>query len=164
MNHWRSITGTITEGHGVASGKSGDSRFPQGTIALQKPFFARLGLDLCRYFAGTINVSIAPYRYSIKQSKYTFRAVKWSPTEPAEDFSFFDCRIVLDRVTTLEGLIYYPHPETKPEHFHPPPYPRNPDGIYSRFTIRERNPARNRSNPDRDLPLTFRAKMGRAPA
>jgi hypothetical protein len=120
MNHWRSITGTITEGHGVASGKSGDSRFPQGTIALQKPFFAERGLDLYRYFAGTINVSIAPYRYSIKQSKYTFRWVKWSPTEPAEDFSFFDCRILLDRGTKLEGLIYYPHPETKPEHFHPP--------------------------------------------
>jgi hypothetical protein len=120
MNHWRSITGTITEGHGVASGKSSDSRFPQGTIALQKPFFTELGLDLYRYFTGTINVSIAPYKYCIKQSKYTFRAVKWSPTEPAEDFSFFDCRIVLDRATTLEGLIYYPHPETKPEHFHPP--------------------------------------------
>jgi len=46
--------------------------------------------------------------------------VKWHPTEPAEDFSFFDVRLLRDGQPPAEGLIYYPHPETKPEHFQQP--------------------------------------------
>lgn len=110
------IPGIVKPGYGVASGKGGDSRFPQGTIAMQVPFFRELGLDLSGYFWGTLNISIHPHRYKVKNSKFTFRNVKWSPTEPAEDFSFFDCRILFGN-TCYEGLIYYPHPETKPEHF-----------------------------------------------
>ncbi len=43
--------------------------------------------------------------------------MKWSPENPAEDFSFLDCQIVTDSNHPFNGLIYYPHPETKPEHF-----------------------------------------------
>lgn len=110
------VKGVIKPGYGVASGKGNDTRFPDGTIAMQKPVFRQLGLDLSSYFSGTLNISIYPYEYTIKSSKYTFRNVKWSPTEPAEDFSFFDCRILHYQTVTC-GLIYYPHPETKPEHF-----------------------------------------------
>jgi hypothetical protein len=120
MSHWISLKGVIKQGHGVASGKSGDPRFPHGTIEMQKPFFAEKGLYLDRYFPGTINVSVYPHKYAIKNPKYTFRNVKWALAEPAEDFSFFDCRILLDDRPPLEGLIYYPHPETKPEHFQEP--------------------------------------------
>lgn len=109
------VKGIIKPGYGVASGKGGDTRFPHGTIAMQKPFFQELGLDLSPYFSGTLNISIYPHEYIIKSPKYTFRNVKWSPSEPAEDFSFFDCRI-LHHQSTRNGLIYYPHPETKPEH------------------------------------------------
>ena len=97
-----------------------DPRFPHGTIAMQQPFFKEKGLDLERYFPGTINLSIAPYRYSIVRAKYTFRELKWSSLVPSEDFSFFDCRIDLDRDRKLAGLIYHPHADTKPEHFQPP--------------------------------------------
>ncbi|BAZ40882.1 hypothetical protein NIES4101_68430 [Calothrix sp. NIES-4101] len=120
MKDWIQIKGIVKKGYGVASGKSGNPRFPQGTIEMQKPFFREQGLDLDAYFSGTLNVSIYPYKYEIKQPKYTFRNVKWSPHEPAEDFSFFNCQILLNTGKLLSGLIYYPHPETKPEHFQSP--------------------------------------------
>ncbi|MEE3718499.1 hypothetical protein V2H45_17295 [Tumidithrix elongata RA019] len=120
MSDWIQVKGSVKKGHGVASGKSGDPRFPKGTIAMQKPLFAEQGLDISGYFLGTINVSIYPYRYEIEKPKYTFRDIKWAKEEPAEDFSFFDCRIILNSGEKFEGLVYYPHPETKPEHFQEP--------------------------------------------
>lgn len=120
MCTWTQVKGYVKRGHGVASGKSGDPRFPKGTLELQKPFFRARGLNLDDYYLGTINLSISPYRYEVKIPKYTFRKVQWSPDSLAEDFSFFDCRILLELDTSLDGLIYYPHPETKPEHFQSP--------------------------------------------
>ena len=120
MGNWIQIKGVVKKGYGVASGQSANPRFPQGTIEIQKPFFQDRGLNLDVYFPGTINFSISPYKYEIKKSKYTFKDVKWSPNDPAEDFSFFDCRILLRSKETVSGLIYYPHPETKPEHFQSP--------------------------------------------
>ncbi len=117
MSNWVQIKGKIKKGYGVASGKGGDKRFPNGTIEMQKPFFHKQGLDLEPYFSGTLNISIFPHQYSVKQAKYTFKNVKWAENEPAEDFSFFDCRIRLKNGELQTGLIYYPHPETKPEHF-----------------------------------------------
>jgi hypothetical protein len=46
--------------------------------------------------------------------------VKWADDAPPEDFSFFDCRVVCETGQRVNGLIYYPHPETKPEHFQDP--------------------------------------------
>ena len=120
MVDWIQVKGKVKQGYGVASGKSGDPRFPKGTLELQKPLFHERRLNLDGYYLGTINLSIAPYQYEIKDPKCTFRQVKWSPENPAEDFSFFDCRIVTDSNHRLNGLIYYPHPETKPEHFQSP--------------------------------------------
>ncbi|MGB3640433.1 MAG: hypothetical protein WBA39_23095 [Rivularia sp. (in: cyanobacteria)] len=117
MINYLQVKGIIKKGYGVASGKGGDKRFPNGTIEMQKPFFYKQGLDLEPYFSGTLNISISPYQYTVKQAKYTFKNLKWAENEPAEDFSFFDCRILLKNGEIKEGLIYYPHPETKPEHF-----------------------------------------------
>ena len=86
---------------------------------MQTPLFRKAGLDLRPYHAGTLNVSIAPHRYAVVQARQTFRDVKWAANEPAEDFSFFDCRVHAGGAVH-EGLIYYPHPETKPEHAQPP--------------------------------------------
>ena len=110
------IAATVVPGHQVASGLNGDPRFPGGTLAMQVPYFRARGLDLSRYHPGTLNLSIAPLVYRVAGPRMTFRQVQWHPVEPAEDFSFFDCRI---RFAGAEhaGLIYYPHPETKPEHF-----------------------------------------------
>lgn len=116
---WQPVSGTVVRGHGVASGQGGDPRFPGGTIAMQAPLFKASGLDLSPYHTGTLNVSIAPLRYAVVRPRRTFRDVRWSPTEPAEDFSFFDCRLRHADVRR-DGLVYYPHPETKPEHAQPP--------------------------------------------
>lgn len=97
-----------------------DPRFPGGTLAMQAPFFARLGVDLSVYHPGTVNLSIAPHHYRVLKPRRTLRQVQWHLTEPAEDFSFFDCRLQLADGEPVAGLIYYPHPETKPEHFQAP--------------------------------------------
>ena len=65
-------------GHGVASGIANTdplrsaSPYPQGTLAMQAPFFAALGLDLSAYWLGTLNLSVAPARWSLQQPDYHF--------------------------------------------------------------------------------------------
>ncbi len=120
LTTWTRMTGTVVRGHGVASGFCGDPRFPGGTIALQKPLFRSLGLNLDRFYSGTINLSVAPFIFKLKQARYRFRELRWTDKAAAEDFSFIDCRVLQNGGTQLDGLIYYPHPETKPEHFQPP--------------------------------------------
>lgn len=114
------ISAVIVEGHRVASGLNGNPRFPGGTIRMQLPHFQKRGLDLSRFHPGTLNVSIAPLRYLIVRPRFTFRSLKWHPTEPAEDFSFFDLIVHRERAAPVAGLIYFPHPETKLAHFQRP--------------------------------------------
>lgn len=117
---WPSVLATIVPGHQVASGLNGNPHFPGGTLRMQAPYFLALGLDLGTYHGGTINVSIAPCAYRVVQAALTFRQVKWHPTEPAEDFSFFDVRVIRSDAPPVSGKIYYPHPDTKPQHFQRP--------------------------------------------
>ncbi len=117
---WQTFPARIVQGHRVASGQNGNPLFPGGTLKMQAPFFQALDLDLSPYHGGTLNVSIAPLRYRFLAPRLTLRAVKWHPTEPAEDFSFFDVRLLQDGAPPVEGLIYCPHPDTKPTHFQPP--------------------------------------------
>jgi hypothetical protein len=113
------VAGILQVGHGVASGQAADSPYEAGTIALQSPHFYRLGLDLSQYFAGTLNISIAPYRYQILEPSHSFPNLQWHPRFPPEDFSFAPCQ-VLFRHRAYDALVYYPHPETKIGHFHDP--------------------------------------------
>lgn len=117
---WQTVIGKIVRGHRVASGQNGNPRFPGGTLHMQTPFFRGLGFALDAYHRGTLNVSIAPHAYRVIKAPLTFRQVKWHPIEPAEDFSFFDVRILRPDAPPVEGKIYHPHPETKPEHFQQP--------------------------------------------
>lgn len=114
------IPATIVQGHRVASGLNGNPRFPGGTVRMQMPVFQALGLDLSSFHPGTLNVSIAPLSYRVVRPRHTFRAVKWHPTESAEDFSFFDVTVHCEHDECVRGWIYYPHPDTKPEHFQKP--------------------------------------------
>ena len=117
----RIVTGIVKEGHRVASGLAEEPRFPEGTLALQIPCFAERGLDLAPYHRGTINVSIAPLTYRLGQALKTLPGVKWSPVMPAENFSFYRCGIRPTGAETFaEGLVYWPHPSTKPEFFQDP--------------------------------------------
>lgn len=113
------VSGVVVAGHGVASGRSGDPRFPGGTIALQRPHFAARGLDLSGFHPGTVNVSIAPLRWEVVRADHTFRDVRWTDTQPAEDFSFVAIGLQDPTGRRHDALVYHPHPDTKPDHVQP---------------------------------------------
>ena len=114
---WITIPGIVVAGHRVASGPSQD--YPYSSLERQKPFFKAGGLDLDRFFLGTLNVSIAPKRWEMLRPEYTFRGVAWTDLHPPEDFSFSACRVRFEG-REYEGWVYYPHPETKIRNFQNP--------------------------------------------
>jgi CTP-dependent riboflavin kinase len=118
-SQWKQISGTIQSGYRVASGLTDSSPYPKGTIEMQTPIFQSLGLDLSPYFPGTLNVLIAPYQFAMKAPKYTFREVHWIEGYAPEDFSFSSCHVTYQN-QQYDSLVYYPHPETKIDHFQDP--------------------------------------------
>ena len=85
---------------------------------MQIPHFLERGLDLRNHYPATLNLSLAPNGYRLEKPRLTFHQVPWHPTEPPEDFSFVDCEVRPAAGSRwFRGWIYYPHPETKPEHF-----------------------------------------------
>lgn len=101
-------------GHQVASRPSKD--YPYSSLEKQKPFFKALGLDLQKYFTGTLNISIAPFEFEMVKPEHTFELVEWTDLHPPETFSFSRCKVIFKGVE-YTGLVYYPHPETKKTHF-----------------------------------------------
>ena len=110
-----SAVGIIQPGHGVASGKNQDDRFPKGTLDMQLPFFKQQGLDLNLFFLGTLNISIQDYIFHLGEPSYSFPLIKWSTDLPEENFSFYSCSIQLIKGQhAYDSLVYWPHPSTKP--------------------------------------------------
>lgn len=109
--------GTLVKGHRVASHPS--KEYPYGTLEKQAPYFKERGLDLSRFFLGTLNISIAPLTFEMVRPEYTFPLVEWTDLHPPETFSFSPCRLRFAG-REYEGLVYYPHPETKIRHFQDP--------------------------------------------
>src|ERR1022692_3857667 len=105
MKPCQSVAARVVLGHRVASGLNQNPRFPGGTLRMQFPHFLSRGLDLSSFHLGTLNVSIAPLAYRVLKARHTFTNVKWHPTEPAEDFSFFDVRVGCPDKTSVVGLI-----------------------------------------------------------
>ena len=110
------IEGVVQQGHGVASGMNLKSPYPTGTIATQSPFFKDLGLDLSSYWQGTINLSFKPYEYVLQKPDYMYENMYWTDLHPPETFSFWNVKISYLDKHGIDGLIYYPHPETKARH------------------------------------------------
>ncbi len=109
----------LLKGYGVASGRANNSKFPAGTIALQRPFFKRLGLDLTPYFTGTLNIALIDYKsVELINWDYEFNQVKWLNSFPAENFTFAHCKIQVKELM-YKALIYQPNKETKTAHFQP---------------------------------------------
>jgi hypothetical protein len=110
------LPGTVVAGHGVASGSGQDRRYPNGTIRLQQPFFLERGIDLSGYYAGTLNVDLAPLA-PVPARPLFDGVIRW--------FGELEERFLLAPVEVeahgarCAGLWYYPHPETKPAHFQP---------------------------------------------
>jgi hypothetical protein len=143
----------LVQGHGVASGLGGSSPYPSGTIALQRPYFAALGLDLSACFAGTLNLSVAPLEWRLRQPDHCFEHLAWTPLHPPETFSFWPIQLrrlgglpdglASDRSTTevVSAWIYLPDPSTKVRHFQPPMVievlapPLGPVAIGDRFAL-----------------------------
>ncbi len=105
----------VVQGHGVASGRAADSPYPQGSIAMQMPFFKALGLDLTDCWSGTLNLSIAPHSWSLLRADYCFEHLAWTALHPPETFSFLRLQLRWqDRL--VAAWLYHPHPETKAAH------------------------------------------------
>jgi hypothetical protein len=121
----KEIRATVVRGYRLASGDSpDDTRFPGGTLRMQKPFFAEAGFDLDGYFAGdfvtgTLNLSIAPDLVRVKKPEVFLAGIKWSPVFPAENFYLSPAQL-LHNGTTYRALLYIPDPATKIEHFPKP--------------------------------------------
>ena len=120
MQAFTQLQGQIISGHGVASGRSAASPYPQGSVAMQAPFFKARGLDLSDCFMGTLNVSIAPCTWKLLQADFCFEHLEWTHLHPPETFSFVRCGVRLTADMPAEDWVnawlYYPHPETKKAH------------------------------------------------
>lgn len=117
MTDWIHVQGTLIQGYRVASGPSQD--YPYGALDRQRPFFKEGGLDLSRYYNGSLNIDIRPFEFRVEKPEFTFRHVQWTDLHPPEHFSFSRC-IVVYRNQEYDGWVYYPHPETKLRHFQNP--------------------------------------------
>lgn len=113
----RILRGILMHGHQVASRPS--KAYPYSSLEKQKPYFKRLGLDLSEYFNGTLNISIAPLTFVMSAPEMTFERVEWTDLHPPETFSFSRCKVIFKN-KEYAGWVYYPHPETKKDHFQNP--------------------------------------------
>jgi hypothetical protein len=116
---WQSWHGTVIAGHGVASGRSAgmpSNPYPQGSIAMQAPFFKALGLDLSDFFLGTVNLTVKPKTWQLLQADHRFEAVSWTHLHQPETFSFVALQVHWQDAWRA-GWLYYPSPETKAAHF-----------------------------------------------
>jgi hypothetical protein len=111
------LPGILVRGHQVASRPSKD--YPYSALEKQKPLFKSLGLDLYEFFNGTLNISIAPLIFEMTAPEITFPLVEWTDLHPPETFSFSRCIVVYKNIE-YPGWVYYPHPETKRNHFQNP--------------------------------------------
>ncbi|MAH27037.1 MAG: hypothetical protein CMI19_08820 [Opitutae bacterium] len=117
------ITAKIVPGHGIASGKKEDHRFPNGTISMQMPFFESEGFSGKPFHRGTLNLDVSPYSFILGIPSYQFSQVKWCEYLPPENFSFFPCRLIDpldDNRKEYPSYVYWPHPSTKPGFEQPP--------------------------------------------
>lgn len=116
MSHTLRLEGIVVTGHGVASGRSDDTRFPDGTLAEQFPLFAAESIDLTGFRRATINVAVDGVLVIDRPDRTV--TLTWTPHLPAETFSFLRCVLEFDG-ERHGAMIYRPHPETKPDHLQP---------------------------------------------
>ncbi len=114
---FKRLPGILMRGHQVASRPSKD--YPYSSLEKQKPYFKAQGLDLYEFFNGTLNISIAPLTFEMIAPEFTFPLVEWTDLHPPETFSFSRCKVIFAGIE-YSGWVYYPHPETKKNHFQNP--------------------------------------------
>ena len=80
-NFFSETPARVVQGHGIASGKNYDARFPQGTLAMQIPIFEKLGLNFSDFYQGTINLDVSPSAFKLGKPAFCFTKVDWSKDE-----------------------------------------------------------------------------------
>lgn len=112
----KTLAVTVVKGHQVASGNAENSPFPDSTIAMQKPFFAKQGLNLKEFKNGTVNLVLTCKSVSILRHDYFFQNIKWSPNHAAESFYFIKC-VLIKAGIKYPAYIYQPDLKSKIGHF-----------------------------------------------
>ncbi len=110
------IHGKVVKGHGIASGISENNPYLKGSLEMQFPFFKKMGLDLYHFHLGTINIDISPFLWKPIRPDYYLKQVIWTNQIPPESFMFFECELLFES-KTYPGIIYFPDPKTKVQHF-----------------------------------------------
>ena len=128
------FTGVVGRGFQLASGqavgrKKNPSPYPAATLKMQNPLFKRQNIDLEQLIPdlhwGTINVELGS-KLLLRDGDYIAREVDWTKGVKGEGrikpetFSFVHCCLIyrppMEAVFGYyPGLLYYPHPQTKPE-------------------------------------------------
>jgi hypothetical protein len=116
-NNLKTVPGKIVRGHGVVSGQSKTSPYKGGSLRMQLPFFEKLKIPLAEFYLGSINVDLSPHSIKLVGWDYEARQISWTDLIPPEDFLFSHCKINHHN-TLINGMVYYPSPETKVENFH----------------------------------------------
>ena len=125
--------GIVGSGFRIASGQSvgrQDNPFPDGSLKMEDGHFRERGIDLGALvpglFWGTINLKLGR-ELALARADYMARDVDWTETLTGEariapeTFSFIRCCFAYPlgggagSTGYYPGLIYYPHPETKPK-------------------------------------------------
>ena len=65
----------------------------------------------------TVNLDLGE-PVSVQRPTVTLVDVDWTDVHPPETFSFVECTVTRDGAA-VDGLVYHPHPETKPMHHQP---------------------------------------------
>lgn len=118
--------GVVGDGFRFASGGAvgrADNPYPDATLRLQQPHLRARGIDLDAlvpgWVVGTINVRL-DHELVLGRPDLTAALLDWTGDldDPRariapESFSFVHCRLH-HAGRDYPGLIYYPHPETKP--------------------------------------------------
>ena len=126
-------TGIVGRGFQFASGQAAgrpDFPYPMGTLKMQDKLFRKQKIDLKSLvpglFWGTINLEISR-KLILKGGDHIAWNVDWTAKMPKdkridpETFSFIHCCFVYPAGQPgggsryYPGLLYYPHPETKPK-------------------------------------------------
>ena len=117
------LHGKVAEGFGYASGRAANtSPFSDATLRLQHPHFLARGVDLRQLvpdmFWGTINVELDG-EFDLVHADHRV-TIDWAAREPRPEsrvapelFQLLHCRLI-HRGAEYAGLVYYPHPSTKP--------------------------------------------------
>lgn len=117
MQNVKKYKGICKQGYQLASGRGANNPFGDSTIKLQLPYFKERGFDLYEHIPnfvlGSVNVVLDNAQLKLKKADYTFEDLYWTDVVAPETFSFIHCTLEHNG-SAYKGLVYYPHPETKP--------------------------------------------------